>query len=128
MRPDFSKINFRQHKDTDLSSSDSEKQPITGEDWMTPEHIQVNPLYTKNDLKGLEHLDYAAGVPPFLRGPYSTMYVMKPWTIRMPDEVVEWIREKAAMESIKRKKNVSMNTVAVEALTKAMKADRKRKS
>ncbi|UCH15853.1 MAG: methylmalonyl-CoA mutase [Bacteroidales bacterium] len=82
MRPDFSKINFRQHVDNDLSSCDNEKQPVAGEDWMTPEHIQVKPLYTKNDLKGFEHLDYAAGVPPFLRGPYSTMYVIKPWTIR----------------------------------------------
>ena len=51
---------------------------------------------------------------------------MKPWTIRMPDELLEWIRERAAMESIKRKKNVSMNTVAVEVLTKAMEADRKK--
>ena len=51
---------------------------------------------------------------------------MKPWTIRMPDEVLEWIREKAAMESIKRKKNISMNTIVVEALTKAMQADRKK--
>ena len=51
---------------------------------------------------------------------------MKPWTIRMPDELLEWIRERAAMESIKQKKNVSMNTVAVEVLTKAMEADRKK--
>ena len=39
-------------------------------------------LYGKKDLEGLEHLNYAAGIAPFLRGPYSTMYVMRPWTIR----------------------------------------------
>ena len=52
---------------------------------------------------------------------------MKPWTVRMPDEVLEWVRERAAMESIKKKKNVSMNTIAVEVLTRAMEADRKKK-
>ena len=41
-----------------------------------------NTSYTREDLAGLEHLDYAAGIPPYLRGPYSTMYVMQPWTIR----------------------------------------------
>lgn len=52
---------------------------------------------------------------------------MKPWTIRMPDEVLEWLREKAAMESIRQKKNVSMNTIAVEVLTQAMEKDKKKK-
>ena len=51
---------------------------------------------------------------------------MKPWTIRIPEEVYDWIREKAAMETIKQKKNVSMNTVAVETLLKAMKADKRK--
>ena len=50
--------------------------------WMTLEGIDVKPLYTAADLEGLEHLDYAAGLPPYLRGPYSTMYAMHPWTIR----------------------------------------------
>jgi len=50
--------------------------------WMTLEGIEVKPLYTAADLEGLEHLDYAAGLPPYLRGPYSTMYAMHPWTIR----------------------------------------------
>jgi methylmalonyl-CoA mutase len=50
--------------------------------WMTLEGIEVKPLYTADDLEGLEHLDYAAGLPPYLRGPYSTMYAMHPWTIR----------------------------------------------
>ena len=50
--------------------------------WMTLEGIEVKPLYTAADLEGLEHLDYAAGLPPSVRGPYSTMYAMHPWTVR----------------------------------------------
>ena len=50
--------------------------------WMTPEQIPVKGIYTAEDLEGMEHLNYAAGIAPFLRGPYSTMYVMRPWTIR----------------------------------------------
>ncbi|MFV0330857.1 MAG: methylmalonyl-CoA mutase [Dysgonomonas sp.] len=51
-------------------------------DWMTPELIPVKSVYTKDDLEGMEHLNYASGIPPFLRGPYSGMYAMRPWTIR----------------------------------------------
>jgi len=51
-------------------------------DWMTLEQIPVAPLYTPRDLEPVEHLDFSAGIPPFLRGPYATMYVLKPWTIR----------------------------------------------
>ena len=50
--------------------------------WETMEQIPVKPLYTKDDLKDLEHTDYFSGLPPFLRGPYSTMYVQRPWTVR----------------------------------------------
>ena len=50
--------------------------------WETAEQIKVKPLYTADDLKEMEHLDYAAGIPPFLRGPYSMMYTFRPWTIR----------------------------------------------
>ena len=77
MRPDF--------KNIDIKSGHS--KPVTSQlsaqtEWMTNEQIAVKPVYTRADLAGMEHLNYAAGVPPFLRGPYSTMYVMKPWTIR----------------------------------------------
>jgi methylmalonyl-CoA mutase len=48
----------------------------------TAENIHVKNVYTPEDLKDLEHLNYAAGISPYLRGPYSTMYVMRPWTIR----------------------------------------------
>ncbi|ULB33336.1 MULTISPECIES: methylmalonyl-CoA mutase [Proteiniphilum] len=59
----------------------AEKNEIRA-DWITPEQIPVKPVYTKEDLEGMEHLNYAAGIPPYLRGPYSTMYVMRPWTVR----------------------------------------------
>ncbi len=49
---------------------------------MTPEQIPVKPIYSPADLSEMEHLNFAAGLPPYLRGPYSTMYVMQPWTIR----------------------------------------------
>ena len=52
------------------------------EPWLTAEQIPVKANYTAEDLENLEHLNYAAGIAPFLRGPYSTMYVMRPWTIR----------------------------------------------
>ncbi|MFD2828120.1 methylmalonyl-CoA mutase [Leeuwenhoekiella polynyae] len=48
----------------------------------TAEEIRIKKEYSEADLAGLEHLDFAAGIPPYLRGPYSTMYVRKPWTIR----------------------------------------------
>ena len=48
----------------------------------TAEHIKIKEVYTAEDTKEMEHLDYAAGLPPFLRGPYSMMYTFKPWTIR----------------------------------------------
>ncbi|HEY2858827.1 MAG TPA: methylmalonyl-CoA mutase [Terracidiphilus sp.] len=51
-------------------------------EWLSLEHIPIKEFYTAEDLEGLEHLQYAAGIPPFLRGPYSTMYTMSPWTIR----------------------------------------------
>ena len=50
--------------------------------WQTPEGIPVRPLYSADDLEGVEHLDTMPGMPPFLRGPYPTMYVLRPWTVR----------------------------------------------
>ncbi|MFI3318527.1 MAG: methylmalonyl-CoA mutase [Rikenellaceae bacterium] len=50
--------------------------------WITAEQIPVKGQYSAEDLEGMEHLNYSAGIAPFLRGPYSTMYVMRPWTIR----------------------------------------------
>ena len=50
--------------------------------WMTNEQIPVKSLYTENDIAGIEHLGFSAGMAPNLRGPYPTMYVQRPWTIR----------------------------------------------
>ncbi len=50
--------------------------------YKTPEEINLQPSYSKEDIKDLKHLNFAAGIPPYLRGPYSTMYVSRPWTIR----------------------------------------------
>ena len=57
-------------------------QPAGESVWETAEHINVKQVYTAEDLKEMEHLDYAAGLPPFLCGPYSMMYTFRPWTIR----------------------------------------------
>ena len=48
----------------------------------TAEQIKLKPTYTKSDLETIEHQNFVAGIPPYLRGPYSTMYVRRPWTIR----------------------------------------------
>lgn len=50
--------------------------------WMTNEQIDVGALYTKDVYKDFEHLDFTAGISPYLRGPYATMYVTRPWTVR----------------------------------------------
>ncbi|HET6206347.1 MAG TPA: methylmalonyl-CoA mutase [Terracidiphilus sp.] len=74
MRPDFTKIDYK----PTAAHSPAE----AGQGWLSLEHIPINSAYTAEDLEGLGHLEYAAGIPPYLRGPYSTMYVMHPWTIR----------------------------------------------
>ena len=78
MRPDFSRIEYR----VPPRGSEPAAQPAAKSAWMTAERIPVKAFYTAGDLNGMEHLEYAAGVAPFLRGPYSTMYAMQPWTIR----------------------------------------------
>ncbi|MDD3687304.1 MAG: methylmalonyl-CoA mutase [Bacteroidales bacterium] len=73
------------YKTTNIKAKAASGKPdaaATEKNWMTAEQIPVKKLYTAEDLKGMEHLEYAAGLPPYLRGPYSTMYVMQPWTIR----------------------------------------------
>ncbi len=83
MKPNFKEIDIKADgfaQKTKVADW-TEKNEINN-DWLTAEQIPVKPLYTKEDLEGMEHLNYAAGVAPFLRGPYSTMYAMRPWTIR----------------------------------------------
>ncbi len=82
MRPDFSKVKIQEVESGRESFTDWEKENNIEKNWRTPEQIDVKPAYGKKDLEGMEHLNYAAGIAPFLRGPYSTMYVMRPWTIR----------------------------------------------
>ncbi|MDQ3536524.1 MAG: methylmalonyl-CoA mutase [Bacteroidota bacterium] len=81
MHPDFSKISL-----ADLFKNtykDEEKDQGKYEAvWKTPENILVKPVFSEQDIKDFEHLDFAAGIPPFLRGPYPTMYLTRPWTIR----------------------------------------------
>ncbi len=78
MRPNFKNISYQA---SPVRSPKSET-PSTAIPLLTPEQIPLKPVYTHDDLAGMEHLNYAAGLPPFLRGPYSTMYVMQPWTVR----------------------------------------------
>jgi len=77
MRPDFSKIQPEFSKEN-TGKSKPEHEYVAE----TPEKIGIKPVYTQEDLENLEHLEYAAGLPPYLRGPYSTMYAMRKWTIR----------------------------------------------
>ena len=73
--PDFLNINPE-------FSTKEQPEPKLNFSWKTNEQIEVKPLYTKEDIKHTEHLDYLSGLPPFLRGPYLTMYIQRPWTIR----------------------------------------------
>jgi methylmalonyl-CoA mutase len=82
MKPNFRKINIKSTTGQKISAREWEQQFRKDEDWPTAEGIPVKQVYSADDLAGMEHLSYAAGLPPFLRGPYSTMFVMKPWTIR----------------------------------------------
>lgn len=67
---------------TPLSFNTPKPDPKSISLWQTAEGISIHSRYQNSDLDGMEHLNYAAGIPPYLRGPYSTMYVNKPWTIR----------------------------------------------
>ena len=81
MKPDFKKINIKEAPSVVDTGAWAAKNQIE-KNWITPEQIPVKPVYTKEDLEGMEHLNYAAGVAPYLRGPYSVMYAMQPWTVR----------------------------------------------
>ena len=72
--PRFDQISF--------ADAETAAPPAVGAPWVTPEGISVKPLYQPDDLKGLDFLDTYPGIPPYLRGPYPTMYVTQPWTIR----------------------------------------------
>ncbi len=78
MRANFSELKYSGQAASCCGATNSE----VNAEWLSPEQIPVKGAYTPCDLEGMEHLNYAAGIAPFLRGPYSTMYVMRPWTIR----------------------------------------------
>ncbi|MGC2857497.1 methylmalonyl-CoA mutase [Novispirillum sp. DQ9] len=85
--PDFSKVSFDAAAAGDAAAwADRLKaesgQGVDGLMWETPEKLMVKPLYGAADLGGLDHLDTMPGMAPFVRGPYPTMYVQQPWTIR----------------------------------------------
>ena len=75
MKPDFTTLDYN-------SISNKEKEVKRTKNWDTNEGIELKSHYTKEDSKDLTHLDFAAGIAPNLRGPYSTMYAIRPWTIR----------------------------------------------
>lgn len=75
-RPDFTNIDYNP-----LFKESKNVEP-DGDVWQTPEKIPVKKFYTEKDIESLHHLNFGAGKPPFLRGPYSTMYTVRPWTIR----------------------------------------------
>ncbi len=80
MRAKFS--DFKYEAACTKGSCSTKKADTEEKVWLTAEQIPVKGIYTAEDLAGMEHLNYAAGIAPYLRGPYSTMYVMRPWTIR----------------------------------------------
>ena len=82
MRPNFKNIDIKNAGFAATNAAEWAKANGIEPNWKTPEHIEVKPVYTKEDLEGMEHLNYASGLPPYLRGPYSGMYAMRPWTIR----------------------------------------------
>jgi methylmalonyl-CoA mutase len=79
--PDFTTISFS-GQDQDARTKPLDQAVLDRHVWQTMEQINVKPVYTHEDLAGMEHLDYVAGIAPFLRGPYPTMYVAQPWTVR----------------------------------------------
>lgn len=87
-KPDFTNMSLKKENGpANLAEWKKQLEAKTGKSfeelyWRAMEQIDVKPLYTEVDLKDMNHLSYMAGIPPFLRGPYPTMYVTRPWTVR----------------------------------------------
>src|SRR5215471_11098300 len=75
--PDFSSVDYQGGAKDGTAAPAPAAAP-----WLTPEGIAVKPLYGEQDVTGLDFLKTYPGIPPYLRGPYPTMYVTQPWTIR----------------------------------------------
>ena len=79
MKPSLSNLDFRAPERTPSHASGQE---AARRGFATPEGIPIMPAYGPEDIAGMQHPGFSAGLPPFMRGPYATMYVMSPWTIR----------------------------------------------
>ena len=66
----------------DLATKELRGKPLESLDWHTPDGILVKPMYTAEDLTGMDHIDTLPGLEPYVRGPKATMYAGRPWTIR----------------------------------------------
>lgn len=77
MKPNYKNLNIKTKPVVGSIAKELQEK-----NWVTAEQIPVKKVYTEADLLNMEHLNYAAGLPPYFRGPYSTMYVMQPWTVR----------------------------------------------
>ncbi len=75
MKANFKNIHWKEELDAKPSETKGKK-------WITSEKIEVNSVFSKEDLKNTNHIGFTSGLPPYLRGPYSTMYAIRPWTIR----------------------------------------------
>lgn len=82
MKPNYKNIDIKSAGFVAHDASKWAADKGVSADWRTPEQIMVKSVYTQEDLEGMEHLDFVSGLPPFLRGPYSCMYPLRPWTIR----------------------------------------------
>jgi methylmalonyl-CoA mutase len=88
--PDFANMEYDPRRAADAADRSQWNElaeaeaggPVDDLVWHTGERIDIKPLFTADDLSGLEHLGFTAGIPPFLGGPYATMYVTRPWTVR----------------------------------------------
>ncbi|HQL47704.1 MAG TPA: methylmalonyl-CoA mutase, partial [Holophaga sp.] len=82
MIPNFSTVEMKNAQGQGLAAWQAKAGDTDRLTWMTNEQIPVKPLYSSADMARTEHLPYLAGIPPFLRGPYASMYVIRPWTVR----------------------------------------------
>jgi methylmalonyl-CoA mutase len=86
--PNFAEIDLKLEQDKSNKAEWNKKfsntvgKEVNDFETNTMEQIKIKPLYTKEDMKNFQHLDYMSGLPPFLRGPYTSMYVSRPWTVR----------------------------------------------
>ncbi|MBQ1461781.1 MAG: methylmalonyl-CoA mutase, partial [Selenomonas sp.] len=84
--PDFTQMSLREPTGADVKEWEKLFSAQAGAEFdsltrRTMEHIPVKPLYNHDEYDHMNHLDFASGIPPCLRGPYSTMYVFRPWTV-----------------------------------------------